>query len=80
MYPTSGCYTGKMLFANLSKIIKNIKNWFLTLQPDNYLQFSKVGRRKGMDVIRALDAIQYIFYALIYALIYLCPCVKEKLH
>ena len=46
--PPAGCYTGKM-FANVSKIITN---WFLTLQPDiNYLQFSKVGTRKGMDVI-----------------------------
>ena len=43
---TPGCYTGKMLFANASKIIRN---WFLTLQPDNYLQFTKVGTRKGMD-------------------------------
>ena len=54
---TPGCYTGKMLFANASKIIRN---WFLTLQPDNYLQFTKVGKRKGMDVISALDAI-YLF-------------------
>ena len=44
----AGCCTGKMLFANASKIIRN---WFLTLQPDNYLQFTKVGTRKGMDVI-----------------------------
>ena len=29
--PLPGCYTGKMLFANASKIITN---WFLTLQPD----------------------------------------------
>ena len=28
---TPGCYTGKMLFANASKIIRN---WFLTLQLD----------------------------------------------
>ena len=41
------------MFANASKIIRN---WFLTLQPDNYLQFTKVGTRKGMDVIWALDA------------------------
>ena len=37
-----------MLFANASKIKSK---WFLTLQPDNYLQFTKVGARKGMDVI-----------------------------
>ena len=48
LHPTPGCHTGKMLFANASKIIRN---WFLTLQPDNYLQFTKVGTRKGMDVI-----------------------------
>ena len=29
--PPPGCYTGKMLFANASKITTN---WFLTLQPD----------------------------------------------
>ena len=46
--PHPGCYAGKMLFANASKIIRN---WFLTLQPDNYLQFTKVGTRKDMDVI-----------------------------
>ena len=31
LYPTQGCYTGKTLFTNVSKIIRN---WFLTLQPD----------------------------------------------
>ena len=31
LYPTPGCYTGEMLFANGSKIIRN---WFLTLQLD----------------------------------------------
>ena len=44
-------YTQKILFANASKIIKN---WFLTLQPDiylNYLQYNRVGTRKGMNVI-----------------------------
>ena len=43
----AGCCTGKMLFANASKIIRN---WFLKFQPDNYMQFTKVGTRKGMDV------------------------------
>ena len=47
IYPNPGCYTEKM-FANA---LKTIKNWFLTLQPDNYLQFTKVGTRKGMDGI-----------------------------
>ena len=46
-----------MLFANASKIIRN---WFLTLQPDNYLQFIKVGTRKCMDVTWVFDAISYI--------------------
>ena len=31
LYLTSGCYMGKIFFANASKIIRN---WFLTLQPD----------------------------------------------
>ena len=48
-----------MLFANASKIIRN---WFLTLQPDDYLQFTKVGTKKGMDVIRAIDAIYLFMY------------------
>ena len=50
MSPTKGCYTGKMLFANASKIIRN---WLLTLQPDNYLQFiiCKADTRKSIDVI-----------------------------
>ena len=52
--PTPGCYTGKMLFSNASKITRN---WFLTLQPDNYVQFSKAESRKGIDVIWALHAI-----------------------
>ena len=52
--PTPGCYTGKMLFSNASKITRN---WFLTLEPDNYVQFSKVESRKGIDVIWALHAI-----------------------
>ena len=34
-----------------SNVICIVKNWFLTLQPDNYLQFTKVGTRKDMDVI-----------------------------
>ena len=56
-----------MLFANASKIIRN---WFLTLQPDNYMQF-KSGRKEGHGCNMSI-------YALIYALIYLCTCVKER--
>ena len=37
-----------MLFANASKIKSK---WFLTLQPDKYLQFTKVSAKKVMDVI-----------------------------
>ena len=42
-----------MLFANASKIVRNR---FLTLQPDTYMQFTKVGTRKGMDV-KALNPV-----------------------
>ena len=31
LHPTPGCYTGKILFANASKILRN---WFLTLESD----------------------------------------------
>ena len=43
-----------MLFALKNNALKTIRNRFLTLQPDifqNYLQFTKVGKIKGMDVI-----------------------------
>ena len=36
-----------VVFGNASKIIRN---WFLILQPDNYLQFTKVSLRKSMNV------------------------------
>ena len=61
--------------------IKIIRNWFLILEPDiflNYLQFTKAGRRKDMDVIWAPDVKQYIFYALIYALTYLMRLCERK--
>ena len=38
-------YTGKMLLVNAAK---TKRNWFLTLQPDNYLQFTEEGTRRGM--------------------------------
>ena len=53
-FSTPGCYAGKMLFAVKNEVSKIIRNWFLTLQPDiflNYLQFTKVSKIKGMDVI-----------------------------
>ena len=53
IYHTTGWYIGKM-FANAPKIIGN---WFLTLQPDDYLKFTKVGTRKSMDVKWGPDAI-----------------------
>ena len=58
---------GKKLFANMSK---TTRNWFLTPQPDNYLQFTKVGTRKGMD--EHLTLCNIFVYALIYAYSYLC--------
>ena len=49
---TPGCYTGKMLFAVENNASKIIRNWFFTIQPDIfYLQFTKVGKIKGMDEI-----------------------------
>ena len=47
-----GCYVGKMLFANTSKIIRN---WFLTLQPDifkiicNLPKWAKEGHGNNMS-------------------------------
>ena len=60
-----------MLFANASKIIRN---WFLTLQPDNYLQFTKVGMRKGMDV--KWEFMHWFMHLFIYTIVW----KKEKLH
>ena len=37
-----------------------------------------MGTRKGMDVIWVLDTYNVFIYALIYALIYLSFCVKER--
>ena len=38
-----------------------------------------MGERKGMEVISALITLYNLFaYALIYALIYSCSCVKER--
>ena len=48
VYTPPQAATGKMLFVNASKITRN---WFLTLQPDNYKQFTKVDKKKAMDVI-----------------------------
>ena len=55
-----------------------MRNWFLIIQPDNYLQFTKVGTRKGMDIIWALDKYNIFVYALFYALIYLSTYAKER--
>ena len=52
-----GYYTGKMLFANASKIITN---WFLTLQPDIFkiiCNLPKRAQEKAIYIIQALDAI-----------------------
>ena len=50
---TPGCYTRKMVFTVENNVSKIIRNWFFTIQPDilNYLQFTKVGKIKGMDVV-----------------------------
>ena len=60
-----------MLFSNTSKIIRN---WFLTLQPDNYLQFTKVGMRKGMDV--KWEFMHWFMHWFIYTIVW----KKAKLH
>ena len=60
-----------MLFASASKIIRN---WFLTLQPDNYLQFTKVGMTKGMDV--KWEFMHWFMHLFIYTIVW----KKEKLH
>ena len=57
-----------MLFANASK---TIKNGFLTLQPENYLQYTKEGTRRGMDEHLKLYNI-FVYGTNIYALICLC--------
>ena len=59
-----------MLFANASKI----RNWFLTLQPDNYMQFTKVGTRKAMDV--KWEFMHWFMHLFIYTIVW----KKEKLH
>ena len=79
LYPTPGCYTGKMCLLmhqkSYKKLILNTSTWYFL----SYLQFTKVGRRKGMDVIWALDSIWYI-----YLCTNLCTCLFmylcEKLH
>ena len=76
LYPIPGCYTGKMLFANASKIIRN---WFLTLQPDIFKIICNIPKwhQKGQGC--NMSTWLHIFlYALIYALTYLCTCVKER--
>ena len=60
----------------LANVSKTIINWFLTLQPDIFLQFTKVDTKKGMDEHFKLYDI--FVYALIYTIIYLCTCVKER--
>ena len=67
-----------MLFANASKIRRN---WFSTLQPISFKLFTiyQSGHKKGHGC--SMSTWRYIIYllnTLIYALIYLCTCVKEK--
>ena len=79
IYPTSGCYTGKMVFTNASQIKRN---WFLTLHLNNYLQFTKVGTRKFMDVVYEYLTLYNIFvYPLfIHFFIYTLVWKKENFH
>ena len=37
---TSGCYTGKMLFAVENNVLKIIRNWFFAMQPDILKSFT----------------------------------------
>ena len=67
-----------MLFANASKIITK---WFLTRQPDilkNICNLPKWAQEMTWIQCEHLTIYSIFFYALIYALIYLCPCVKER--
>ena len=74
---TPGYYTGKMLLAvnNASKVIWN---WFLKLKTWNFqynFQFTNVSKVHRCNMSTGC----YIFiYALIYVLIYSCPCLKKK--
>ena len=73
--PPPGCYTGKMLFAIASKIIKN---WFLTLQPDVFniiCNLPKWPKRHGCNI--STWCYNNIF---VYALISALVSKKEKLH
>ena len=64
LHPTPGCYTGKMLFFNVSKIIKklvfNTSTWYFLF----ICNLPKWVQRKDMNVIWALDAI------------YICLCTN----
>ena len=64
-----------MLFANASEIIRN---WFLTLQPDNYLKLPNWAQERGLIQCEHLMLYNILFYAIIYALVYLCTCVKKR--
>ena len=55
-----------MLFANLSKIIRN---WFLTLQPDVFKTFCNLPKWAQERTF---------VYALIFALIYPCTWMKQR--
>ena len=69
--PPPGCYTGKMLFANASKIKTNC---FITLQPDIFKIISNLPNW----AIEHLMLYKRFVYALIYTLIYRYTCAKER--
>ena len=64
-----------LLLANASKIIRN---WFLTLQLDNYLKLSKLAQERACMEYEHLTLYNVFVYAPIYVLTYLCTCVKER--
>ena len=67
-----------MLFANALKIIRN---WFLTLQPDIFkiiCKLPKWAQKRACMQYEHLTLYDLFVHALIYELIYLCTCVKER--
>ena len=67
-----------MLFANVSKIVRN---WFLTLQPDIFkiiCNLPKWAQVRAWMQYEHLTLYNIFVYALIYVLIHLCTCVKER--
>ena len=67
-----------MLFATASKIIGN---WFLTFQPDIFKIICNLpnwAQERAWMQCENLTLCNIFVYALVYALIYLSTCVKER--